>query len=164
MPTKTLLRDAAALRAVVVATGTSAAVPPIPGLAQARPWTSRQAASSPSAPTRLAIIGGGVVGTEMATAYNALGAAVTLIARDGVLPSVEPYAAEHVVAALRAAGVDVRLARNRRACTATRTAPCTPRCPTAPSWTPTRSSSPPAARPTPATSASTASACAPQAG
>jgi dihydrolipoamide dehydrogenase len=98
-----------ARHAVVVATGSSAAVAPIPGLAQARPWTSRQAASSPSIPTRLAIIGAGVVGTEMATAYQALGSAVTLIARDGVLPNVEPYASEHVVAALRAAGVHVRL-------------------------------------------------------
>jgi pyruvate/2-oxoglutarate dehydrogenase complex dihydrolipoamide dehydrogenase (E3) component len=97
-----------ARHAVVVATGSSAALPPIPGLAQARPWTSRQAASSPSIPSRLAVIGGGVVGTEMATAYCALGAAVTLIARDGVLPNVEPFAAQHVVAALRAAGVDVR--------------------------------------------------------
>jgi pyruvate/2-oxoglutarate dehydrogenase complex dihydrolipoamide dehydrogenase (E3) component len=96
-----------ARHAVVVATGSSAALPPIPGLAQARPWTSRQAASSPGIPSRLAIIGGGVVGTEMATAYQALGAAVTLIARDGVLPNVEAYAAEHVVAALRAAGVHV---------------------------------------------------------
>ena len=96
-----------ARHAVVVATGSSAALPPIPGLAQARPWTSRQAASSPRIPSRLAIIGGGVVGTEMATAYQALGAAVTLIARDGVLPNVEAYAAEHVVAALRAAGVHV---------------------------------------------------------
>ncbi|RIX28565.1 dihydrolipoyl dehydrogenase family protein [Amnibacterium setariae] len=97
----------AARHAVVLATGTSAAVPPIPGLADARPWTSRDAASSSTVPDRLAIIGGGVVGTEMATAYRALGAAVTLIARDGVLPAVEPYASSLVVDSLRAAGVEV---------------------------------------------------------
>ena len=62
-----------ARHAVVVATGTSAAVPPIPGLAEVHPWTSREAASSSVVPNRLAIIGGGVVGTEMATAYRALG-------------------------------------------------------------------------------------------
>ncbi|MCG7286524.1 NAD(P)/FAD-dependent oxidoreductase [Cellulomonas sp. ACRRI] len=98
-----------ARHAVVLATGTSPAVPPIPGLADARPWTSRDAASSSTVPDRLAIIGGGVVGTEMATAYRALGAAVTLVARDGVLPGVEAYASAAVVEALLASGVDLRL-------------------------------------------------------
>ncbi|MCC9145198.1 MULTISPECIES: NAD(P)/FAD-dependent oxidoreductase [unclassified Arthrobacter] len=96
-----------ARHAVVVATGTSAAVPPIPGLADAAPWTSREAVSVKKIPERLAIIGGGVVGTEMATAFSALGAAVTLIARDGVLPRVEPYAAGHVIASLESNGVRV---------------------------------------------------------
>lgn len=98
-----------ARHAVVLATGTGAAVPPIPGLAQARPWTSREAASSPTVPDRLAVIGGGVVGTEMSTAYRALGSAVTLVARDGVLPNVEPYASALVVESLRDAGVEVLL-------------------------------------------------------
>jgi pyruvate/2-oxoglutarate dehydrogenase complex dihydrolipoamide dehydrogenase (E3) component len=96
-----------ARHAVVIATGSSAALPPVPGLAETRPWTSREAVSASRIPRRLAIIGGGVVGTEMATAYSALGAAVTLIARDGVLPNVEPYAAEHVIASLREGGVQV---------------------------------------------------------
>ena len=96
-----------ARHAVVVATGSSAALPPIPGLAETRSWTSREAVSATEVPHRLAIIGAGVVGTEMATAFSALGSAVTLIARDGVLPLVEPYAAEHVVAALREGGVEV---------------------------------------------------------
>ncbi|PJJ70604.1 dihydrolipoamide dehydrogenase [Diaminobutyricimonas aerilata] len=98
-----------ARHAVVIATGTSAALPPIPGLADAAPWTSREAVSAMSLPEHLAIIGGGVVGTEMATAYSALGARVTFIARDGVLPRVEPYAAQHVVASLEAAGVRVMI-------------------------------------------------------
>jgi len=96
-----------ARHAVVVATGSSAAVPPIPGLAGALPWTSREAVAATAVPRRLAIIGAGVVGAEMATAYSALGAAVTLLARDGVLPHVEPFAAEHVTASLRAGGVQV---------------------------------------------------------
>ena len=98
-----------ARHAVVIATGTSAALPPIPGLADARPWTSREAVGAQAIPDRLAIIGGGVVGTEMATAYGALGAQVTFIARDGVLPNVEPYAAEHVIASLRDGGVRVMI-------------------------------------------------------
>ena len=61
-----------ARQAVVIATGTRAAVPPIPGLAEARPWTSREATSAHEVPRRLAIIGGGVVGSEMAHALRLL--------------------------------------------------------------------------------------------
>ncbi|MFL0358960.1 dihydrolipoyl dehydrogenase family protein [Curtobacterium flaccumfaciens] len=101
------LKTLTARHAVVVATGSSAAVPPIRGLTGARPWTSREAVAADVVPPRLAIIGGGVVGTEMATAYSALGSRVTLIARDGVLPNVEPYASEQVVSSLEASGVRV---------------------------------------------------------
>ena len=97
-----------ARHAVVVSTGTDAAIPPIDGLQQAAPWTSREATSAQEIPESLAIIGGGVVAVEMATAYAALGAAVTLIARHGLLGSMEPFAGERVEAALRGAGVDVR--------------------------------------------------------
>ncbi|RWZ52436.1 NAD(P)/FAD-dependent oxidoreductase [Labedella phragmitis] len=96
-----------ARHAVVVATGTSAIVPAIPGLADAEPWTSREAVSTSRVPDRLVIVGGGVVGMEMATAFSALGSTVTVVARDGVLPNVEPYAADHVVASLRQDGVEV---------------------------------------------------------
>ena len=98
-----------AKHAVVVATGTSAALPPIPGLAESKPWTSREAVSAERLPERLAIIGGGVVGSEMATAYSSLGTAVTLIARDGLLPRVEPFARDQVAASLSADGVRLLL-------------------------------------------------------
>ncbi|MGW0216826.1 dihydrolipoyl dehydrogenase family protein [Micromonospora chokoriensis] len=98
-----------ARHAVVVATGSSALLPDIPGLREAAPWSSRQAASARSVPGRLVVIGGGVVATEMATAFAALGSAVTVLARDGVLPSVEPFAGELVTESLREAGVTVRL-------------------------------------------------------
>jgi len=98
-----------ARHAVVVATGSSARVPHVPGLADAAPWTSREAASAQTVPGRLAIIGGGVVGTEMATAYAALGAQVTLIARDGLLPSVESFASDLVADTLKADGVALHL-------------------------------------------------------
>ncbi|WP_157973778.1 dihydrolipoyl dehydrogenase family protein, partial [Desertihabitans aurantiacus] len=96
-----------ARHAVVVATGTRAAVPPIPGLAESRPWTSREAVSAQRVPDHLAVLGGGVVGTEMASAYRALGAEVTFLARDGVLPNVEPWASAQVVETLQASGVRV---------------------------------------------------------
>ncbi|MCG5468361.1 NAD(P)/FAD-dependent oxidoreductase [Micromonospora sp. LAH09] len=98
-----------ARHAVVVATGSSALLPDIPGLREATPWSSREAASATSAPHRLAIIGGGVVAAEMATAFAALGSSVTVLARDGVLSSAEPFAGELVTESLREAGVSVRL-------------------------------------------------------
>lgn len=98
-----------ARHAVVVATGSSALLPDIPGLREAAPWSSREAASAASVPRRLAIIGGGVVAAEMATAFAALGSSVTVLARDGVLPSAEPFVGELVTESLREAGVSVRL-------------------------------------------------------
>jgi len=98
-----------ARHAVVIATGSSARIPHVPGLADAAPWTSREAASAEAVPSRLAIIGGGVVGTEMATAYAALGSQVTMIARDGLLPAVEPFASDLVAERLKAQGVALHL-------------------------------------------------------
>lgn len=96
-----------ARHAVVVATGSSALVPPIPGLAEVEPWTSREAVATSEVPARLGIIGGGVVATEMATAFAGLGAGVTVLARDGILPTNEPFAAELVADSLVEAGVQV---------------------------------------------------------
>ncbi|WP_432842185.1 dihydrolipoyl dehydrogenase family protein [Dactylosporangium sp. CA-092794] len=98
-----------ARHAVVVATGSSALVPDVTGLREAAPWTSRQAAAATEIPGRLAVIGGGVVAAEMATAFASLGSVVTVLARDGVLPLAEPFAGERVTQSLRDAGVSVRL-------------------------------------------------------
>jgi pyruvate/2-oxoglutarate dehydrogenase complex dihydrolipoamide dehydrogenase (E3) component len=99
-----------ARQAVVVATGTSAAVPPIEGLREARPWTNIEATSAAGIPDRLVILGGGVVACEMAQAYSGLGSHVTLVERaDRLLGRTEPFAGELVADGLRAAGVDVRL-------------------------------------------------------
>ena len=98
-----------ARHAVVIATGSSARIPHVPGLADAAPWTSREAAAARAVPGRLAIIGGGVVGTEMATAYAALGSQVTMIARDGLLPAVESFASDLVAETLKAHGVTLHL-------------------------------------------------------
>ncbi|GAB2644650.1 dihydrolipoyl dehydrogenase family protein [Nocardia goodfellowii] len=98
-----------ARHAVAVCTGTRAALPPLPGLDELRPWTSREATSAQEVPRRLAILGAGVVAVEMATAWRALGAEVTLIARDArLLGRVESFAAELVADRLRTAGVDLR--------------------------------------------------------
>jgi dihydrolipoamide dehydrogenase len=70
-----------ARHAVVLATGTRASVPPVPGLAESRPWTSREATTSEAVPRRLVVLGGGVVACEMATAYAQFGATVTVLQR-----------------------------------------------------------------------------------
>ena len=98
-----------ARKAVVIAVGTGAALPPIDGLAEARPWTNREATTSPVVPQRLTVLGGGVVGVEMAQAYASLGSRVTLLeGLPRLLAREEPFVSEEVAAALRAAGVDVR--------------------------------------------------------
>ncbi|HEY9367185.1 NAD(P)/FAD-dependent oxidoreductase [Streptomyces sp.] len=98
-----------ARHAVAVCTGSRPALPELPGLAGAKAWTSREATSAQAVPGRLAIVGGGVVAVEMATVWRALGAQVTVLVRgSGVLPRMEPFAGEHVVAGLTEAGVDVR--------------------------------------------------------
>ncbi|MFJ6572423.1 dihydrolipoyl dehydrogenase family protein [Streptomyces sp. NPDC091292] len=99
-----------ARHAVAVSTGTRAVVPDLPGVADAKPWTSRDATSADRVPGRLVVIGGGVVGVEMATAWQALGSQVTLLVRgDRLLPRMEPFAGELVADALREAGADVRM-------------------------------------------------------
>lgn len=96
-----------ARHAVALCTGTSAFVPPVPGLSDADPWTSREATSATSVPESLIVLGGGVVGAEMATLYSALGSRVTVVARSGMLPQLEPFAGQAVEASLTARGASV---------------------------------------------------------
>jgi len=99
-----------ARHAVVVATGSTPFLPPIPGLADAGVWTSREATSATWVPRRLAILGGGVVGVEMATAYRSLGAERVMLIEGGprVLAKYEDFVGNAVTAGLRARGVDIR--------------------------------------------------------
>jgi dihydrolipoamide dehydrogenase len=99
-----------AREAVVIAVGSAAAMPAIPGLAQARPWTSREATTAHAIPESLVVLGGGVVGVEMAQAYSELGATVTLIESDRLLTREEPFAGGQVHDALVERGIDVRVA------------------------------------------------------
>ena len=96
-----------ARQAVVIATGSKASVPDM--LAAVNPWTSREATSAHAVPGRLVIVGGGVVGCEMATAWSALCADVILVSRGRLLDRLPDFAGDLVAAALRDAGVDVRL-------------------------------------------------------
>jgi dihydrolipoamide dehydrogenase len=99
-----------ARKAVIVATGTGPAMPPIDGLRDAHPWTNRELTTTKTVPTSLAILGGGAVGAEMAQAWSTLGSEVTLIeARERLLGREEPFAAEQVATSLRERGVDLRL-------------------------------------------------------
>jgi pyruvate/2-oxoglutarate dehydrogenase complex dihydrolipoamide dehydrogenase (E3) component len=99
----------AASRAVVVATGSDPVMPPIDGLREAKPWTNREATTAKQVPGRLAILGGGVVGVEMAQAYASLGSQVTVIeGGERLIAREEPFAGEDVEHGLRERGVDVR--------------------------------------------------------
>jgi pyruvate/2-oxoglutarate dehydrogenase complex dihydrolipoamide dehydrogenase (E3) component len=98
-----------ARHAVCVSTGSVALLPDIPGLADSKPWTSHDATSANEAPASLAIIGGGVVAVEMATAYASFGTRVTVIARSGLLTNEEPFAGEMVGDALGELGATVLL-------------------------------------------------------
>jgi dihydrolipoamide dehydrogenase len=99
-----------ARHAVVVATGSVPVRPPLPGLDSVRTWSSREATSAHAVPRRLAVLGGGVVGCELAQAWRRLGSEVVLLVRGPrLLTGMESFAGERVADALRAEGVDVRL-------------------------------------------------------
>ncbi len=98
-----------ARHAVVICTGSTAAVPDLPGVAEAKPWTNRRATDSSSVPRRLAVVGAGGVGVEMATAWRGLGSTVTLLARTPhLLPRMERFVGEYVRRGLVESGVEVR--------------------------------------------------------
>jgi pyruvate/2-oxoglutarate dehydrogenase complex dihydrolipoamide dehydrogenase (E3) component len=98
-----------ARRAVVIATGSGASIPPVPGLAEIAPWTNRQATTSEGIPGRLTVLGGGAVGCELAQAWASLGSRVTLVeALPALLPGEEPFASERLLRGMADLGVGVR--------------------------------------------------------
>jgi dihydrolipoamide dehydrogenase len=99
-----------ARRAVVLAPGSAAAIPPIDGLREAEPWTNREATTTKAIPRSLLVLGGGVVAVELAQAFATLGAQVTIVElADRLIGREELFAAEQVREALQAAGVEVLL-------------------------------------------------------
>jgi pyruvate/2-oxoglutarate dehydrogenase complex dihydrolipoamide dehydrogenase (E3) component len=96
-------------RAVILAGGTTPAMPPLDGLDAVRPWTNRDATTAKAIPARLIVVGGGVVGAELSQAYCSLGAQVTLIEGERrLLPREEEFACAQVSEALAEQGVDIR--------------------------------------------------------
>ena len=99
-----------ATSAVIVATGSSAAMPPIEGLDTVRAWNNRDATTSKRVPPSMVVVGAGPVGTELAQAWSTLGTEVTLVgAGERLLPREEPFAGEQVAESLRSAyGIEIR--------------------------------------------------------
>lgn len=100
-----------ARRAVVLAAGSSAVVPPVPGLADVRPWDNRSATAAKEIPGRLLVLGGGAVGVELAQAFHRLGTSQVTVVEGlpRLLPREEPFAGEQVLAAFTREGIVVRL-------------------------------------------------------
>ncbi|NKB16691.1 MAG: FAD-dependent oxidoreductase, partial [Sphingomonadales bacterium] len=95
-------------RTFIIATGSRAAVPPIPGLADVPYMTNESVFDNTLLPDHLVIIGGGPIGCEMAQAHRRLGARVTILDANGILPKDDPDAVAVVRARLVTEGVDVR--------------------------------------------------------
>jgi pyruvate/2-oxoglutarate dehydrogenase complex dihydrolipoamide dehydrogenase (E3) component len=97
-----------ATRAVVIATGTTAAVPPIDGLAGTPFWTNRQAIEVAELPDSVIVLGGGAIGVELAQVFVRFGVRVTIVeAADRLLPLEEPEAGEMLAGVFQAEGIDV---------------------------------------------------------
>lgn len=94
--------------AVVLATGSTPSTPPIEGLGEVSYWGTREATAAKSIPASLAVIGGGVAGTELAQAFARLGSTVTMIVRGQLLDDYPAPAAKLVSEALAANGIDIR--------------------------------------------------------
>ena len=92
-------------RAIVIATGSRPAIPPIPGLEQVRYYTSDTIWSLTERPGRLVVLGGGPVGCELAQAFARLDCQVTQVARSGLLEREDTDAVALIESAFRADGV-----------------------------------------------------------
>ena len=102
-------RQLVAATAVVLATGTSAAIPPIPGLREIAPWDNRAITAAKELPRRLLVLGGGAVGAEMAQAFRRLGCEEVTVVEAGarLLGREEPFAGNELAAAFAAEGITV---------------------------------------------------------
>ncbi len=99
-----------ASKAVVVSTGTTAAIPPIPGLTETPFWTNREAIKTETLPQSLIVLGGGAIGAELAQAFARFDVEVTIVeAQDRLVPLEEPEAGELLRSVLVEEGLDVRV-------------------------------------------------------
>ncbi len=94
---------------LLLTTGARPAIPPIPGLADAEPYTSESVWEMRERPGRLAILGGGNIGCELGQAFARLGSQVTLVEGESrLIPREDEKAAAILRTALEADGVTVR--------------------------------------------------------
>jgi len=101
-------RSFTATRGIVIATGSSPVIPPVPGLAEVDYWTTHDAIKAEELPASLVVLGGGAAGCEIAQVYSRFGVEVSVVeARDRLLPAEEPEAGEAVTAAFEAEGIAV---------------------------------------------------------
>ena len=94
---------------VVLATGSRPALPPTPGLADTPHLTNETLWALERLPQRLAILGAGPIGAEMAQAFRRLGCQVVVVDRGALLSRDDPQAASLIADRLRAEGVELRL-------------------------------------------------------
>ena len=97
-----------AARRFVIATGSSPAAPPIPGLEDVPYLTNETVFERTALPSPLIVIGGGPIGLELAQAHRRLGADVTVLEMFAALGKDDPELAEIVTTRLRKEGVDLR--------------------------------------------------------
>ncbi|MFC6084893.1 dihydrolipoyl dehydrogenase family protein [Sphaerisporangium aureirubrum] len=98
-----------ARRGIVLATGSVAAVPPIPGLAETPYWTNRGAIAAEQVPESLIVLGGGAIGAELAQVFARFGAEVTVLESAArLLPGEEPEAGELLAKVFAGEGITVR--------------------------------------------------------
>lgn len=91
-----------ARRGVVLATGTTAAIPPVPGLADTPYWTNREAIATATLPDSLVVLGGGAIGLELAQVFARFGTTVTIIeVADRLLAAEEPEASALITEVLQ---------------------------------------------------------------
>jgi pyruvate/2-oxoglutarate dehydrogenase complex dihydrolipoamide dehydrogenase (E3) component len=95
---------------LVVATGSAASVPPVPGLEETPYWTNREATTGDEIPASLLVLGAGAVGCELAQFFARVGSRVTLLdVVERVLPRDDPDAAALLQEQLEDEGVELRL-------------------------------------------------------
>ncbi|MDP9242755.1 MAG: NAD(P)/FAD-dependent oxidoreductase, partial [Actinomycetota bacterium] len=102
-------RTLAASKAVVIACGSTAVIPPIEGLEDARPWDNVTATSAKEVPERLLVLGGGAIGVELAQCFKRLGSREVTVLEGGsrLLAREEPFAGDEVAKAFEKEGIQV---------------------------------------------------------
>ncbi|MGO9144485.1 MAG: dihydrolipoyl dehydrogenase family protein, partial [Streptosporangiaceae bacterium] len=98
-----------ARRGIIVNTGTSPSIPPIPGLADTPYWTNHQAIEAEQVPASLIVLGGGAIGAELSQVFARFGAAVSVVEAAGqLLPMEEPEAGQLLARVFERDGLTVR--------------------------------------------------------